>query len=229
MRTSKLSTATVIVGVGLALAASAGERPAREKKAHDPAVTAAHVTMTGGANHPTARGTAWVIYDDGTREAWGAGWTPNSGAAGNKFTSTWGTFYCDMMSAFAVWTGAGSSLYFSAWKGTANTGADLTGNSYFSLGGLASDSSGWVQVDGSISPTSFLGNSTYLFSNTAWIGVYVYSGNDVGIDTSGTGGHGFYVDYYSGTGYNEMPWNAMVRARFNGDAVPVELAGFTVE
>ena len=84
-------------------------------------------------------------------------------------------------------------------------------------------------MDGSTSSIGFVGNTSSVFSNTAWLGVYVYSSNDVGIDTNGGGSHGFYVDSYTGTGYNEMSWDAMVRARFNGDNVPVELMGFTVE
>ena len=99
-------------------------------------------------------------------------------------------------------------------------------------------------MDGSASSIGFIGNSSSVFSNTAWLGVYVYSdttgttspipgraarANDVGIDTNGGGAHGFYVESYTGTGYHEMSWDAMVRARFNGDNVPVELMGFTVE
>ncbi len=217
----------VVLMIGLAMPGVAGEKV---KKDHVPGSRSAQIKVADGTDHPEAsRATAWVIYDDGSREAWGADYAPESGAAGNKFTSTWGTFYCDIMSAFAVWTGTGSSLYFSMWTGTTSTGADLTGNTYTYATGLSSSASGWVQIDGSTSSIGFIGNTSSVFSNTAWLGVYVYSSNDVGIDTNGGGNHGFYVDSYTGTGYNEMSWNAMVRARFNGDNVPVELMGFTVE
>jgi hypothetical protein len=229
----------VVLMIGLAMPGVAGEKV---RKDHVPGSRSAQIKVTDGTDHPEAsRATAWVIYDDGSREAWGGDYTPDSGAAGNKFTSTWGTFYCDIMSAFAIWNGIGSSAYFSMWTGTTNTGTDLTGNTYTNLAGLSSSGSGWVQMDGSTSPIGFIGNTSSVFSNTAWLGVYVYSGtgtglearaarsNDVGIDTNGGGSHGFYVDSYTGTGYNEMSWNAMVRARFNGDNVPVELMGFTVE
>lgn len=225
-------TLAVIAYAGIAVTVFAGEPPTKAAKARisdDPAFIASHVKLTDGTTQPTTRGTAWVTYDDGTREGWGANWAANNGAAGNKFTSTWGTFFCDMVSGFGIWTGSGSGFYFSAWTDTTNGGADLTGNSYASLGGLASSASGWVSVDGSTSSFGFIGNSAYTFNNTAWVGAYVYSGNDIGIDTGGTGGHGFYVNTYTGTSYFEMAWNAMVRARFNGAAVPVELAGFTVE
>jgi len=217
----------VVLMIGLAMPGLAGEKV---KKDHVPGSRSAQIKVTDGTDHPEAsRATAWVIYDDGSREAWGADYAPESGAAGNKFTSTWGTFYCDIMSAFGVWTGTGSYLYFSMWTGTTNAGADLTGNAYTSASGLSSSASGWAQMDGSTSSIGFIGNTSSVFSNTAWLGVYVVSSNDGGIDTNGGGAHGFYVDYYSGTGYNEMSWDAMVRARFNGDNVPVELMGFTVE
>jgi hypothetical protein len=134
-----------------------------------------------------------------------------------------------MMSAFVMWTGTGTSLYFSMYTGTTNTGADLTGNTYTYATGLPTSGTGWVQIDGSTSSWGWIGNTSSVFSNTAWLGVWVYSGNDVGLDTNGPGSHGFYVDSYTGTGYHEMSWNAMVRARFNGDNVPVELMTFTIE
>jgi hypothetical protein len=230
----------VLLVIGLAVPGVAGEKALKIKKDHAPGAHSAQIKITDGNDQPEAvRGTQWVIYDDGTREGWGGDYAPNSGAAGNKFTSTWGTFYCDMMSGFAIWTGTGSSAFFSMWTGTTNTGADLTGNIYETFSGLSSSASGWVQMDGSTSSIGFIGNTTATFNNTAWLGMYVYSSteipgraaraNDVGIDTNGGGSRGFYVDYYSGTGYNEMSWDAMVRARFNGDNVPVELMGFTVE
>ena len=104
------------------------------------------------------------------------------------------------------------------------------GNSYTDpFTGLASSGSGWLQADGSTGAVGFIGNTSAGFSNTAWLGVYVYSGNSVGIDTNGPGSHGFYVDNYVGTGYHEMSWNAMVRARFNGSNVPVEMMSLAVE
>ena len=239
----KLLLAIFVIGglMCLALPGSAGENAAgvksktrSPKKAHlKKAGTKipGKLAITDGTKHPeAARGTQWVIYDDNSREAWGASWTPNSGARGNKFTSTWGSFYVDMMSAYVKWTTTGSSLYFSMWTATTNTGSDLQGNAYTDpFTGLASSGSGWLLADGSTSSLGFIGNSGSAFSNTAWLGVWVYSGNDVGIDTNGGGSHGFYVDSYTGSGYHEQGWNAMVRARFNGSNVPVEMMSLSVE
>ena len=237
----------VLLVFALVMPGIAGEKAGNKvKKDHVPGAYAAQIKTSDGTNHPEAvSGTAWVIYDDGSREAWGGDFVPGSGAAaGNKFTSTWGTFYCDIMSAYAIWTGTGSSLYFSMWTSTANSGSDLAGNNFNTFSGLAASGSGWVQMDGSTSAIGFIGNPASVFSNTAWLGVYITAGggpegpespqgitviNDVGIDTNGPGSHGFYVDSFTGTGYNEQSWNAMVRARFNGDNVPVELMTFTAE
>lgn len=207
-----------------------------QKKAH----AAAKASLTDGTHHPeAARGTQWVTFDDGSREVWGRDTGATSaGAAGNKFTSTWGSFYVDMMSAYVKWNGSGTSLYFSAWTGSSSSkgtkgvrAQKLVGNASLTVTGLSvATGTGWVQVDGSVTPRGWIGNSTQGFSNTAWLGVYVSSHNDVGIDTNGGGTHGFYVDYYTGSGYNqEVNWDAMVRARFNGTNVPVELMGLSVE
>jgi hypothetical protein len=228
----------IILIVAATVTGWTGEKP--EKRKRIPGTDHFQIKVTDGAGPPVTtrkaigtKAVQSVVYDDGSREAWAAATVPNSGAAGNKFLASppnnWGTFYCDIMSAFAVWTGTGVSLYYSMWTGTTNAGADLIGNTYTSLTGLPTSASGWVQVDGSTSSWGFIGNSTDSFSNTAWLGVYVYSGNDVGLDTNGPGNHGFYVDSYTGTGYNETSWNAMVRARFNGDSVPVELMSFSAE
>jgi len=67
-----------------------------------------------------------------------------------------------------------------------------------------------------------------VFNNTAWIGNDFWTGNEIGVDTNGPDSHGFLVTAYTGTGYTEQSFNAMIRARFNGDNVPVELLSFTV-
>lgn len=238
-----ISVGLVVAGAGFGLAADSTAKKAKKKRV--PGAHATQVKVTDGTDHAKAgRGTAWVIYDDASREAWGGDYGQNGGAAGNKFTSTWGTFYCDMMSAFVKWTGTGTNLFYSMWTGTANTGADLAGNTYTTISGVPTSGTTWILVNGSTSPVGFIGNTNSTFSNTAWLGVYISSPtttglrgpdsrlalpNDVGIDTNGGGSHGFYVDQYTGTGYHESAWNAMVRARFNGNAVPVELTGFTAE
>jgi len=52
---------------------------------------------------------------------------------------------------------------------------------------------------------------------------------EVGIDTNGGGGHGFSLTSSLGSGYVEYSWTALVRARFTGSGVPVELTAFSVE
>jgi len=130
---------------------------------------------------------------------------------------------------YASWPATATAFYFSMWTATGGSGSDLSGNTFTSLGGLSGAGTGWLQVDGSTASVGWIGNTTYVFNDTAWVGGWIHAGKDIGVDTDGTSGHGFYLDNYTGSNYVEMGWNAMVRARFNGDAVPVELAGFTVE
>jgi len=200
------------------------------KKARTEAQKAGKVGVTDGTHHPEAvRGTQWVTYDDGSREAWAGASVPDVAAAGNKFTSPWGSFYVDMISAYVKWVNP-VGITFSMWTATTHTGAALKGNhnvAPFSPSTISG--SGWVLVDGSITATGFIGNAASAFSNTAWLGVYVRTGTDIGIDTNGGGSHGFHVTQYQGAGYHEQSWNAMIEARFNGSNVPVEMMSLSVQ
>lgn len=183
---------------------------------------------TDGVPKESARGTAWLIYDDGSQEDWGDSYTATYDAVGNKFVSTWGTgsFFCDSVSAFAKWTSVASYSYFylSAWNNQVAPGT-ISGNSYTTINMSTASGSAWVAV----SSAGWINNSTHTFSNTAWIGNDFFTSNGVGIDTNGGGSHGFLLTAYTGTGYTEQPFNAMIRARFNGDNVPVELMSFSAE
>jgi hypothetical protein len=231
-----VSKGIIVVGLGLAVAMTAfGGEKAAKKSGAKPGAGNANYTITDGKDHPTTRGTAWLQYDDGSLESWGTNFSGSFDAAGNKFTSTWGTFYCDMVSMFASWNNSGTSLYISAWNALSGTvlqnNTAIFGHVGTSGGSPVATGTGWVSVDGSTASVNWVGNSTYVFHNTAWIGndFYASSAGDVGIDTNTTAGHGFLLTNYVGTGYAEQSWNAMIRARFNGTNVPVELAGFTVE
>jgi len=208
--------------VGLATTSFAADK----KKPTEPRVVRGQPGT--GQTPPATEATAWIQYDDGTREAWASDVTSSGGVAGNKFVSTWGTFYCDQVSVFM---GITDTYYFYVSAYTGVSGTQMTGqtSTYFSLA-TTTTASDWYFVDGSTSPYGWLGNTGYVFTNTAWVGAYYYSDSyRIGIDTSGTDHHGWQVTYYTGTGYSEGPYNAMIRARFNGDGVPVELMGFTVE
>ncbi len=170
-----------------------------------------------------SRGTGWLIYDDGTAEQWGNSYAGTYDAIGNKFTSTWGTFYCDIVRMYMQVT-TNTSGYMSAYNSL--SGTVLQGNSYITV--WPGTTTAWVEVDGSVSAFGWVGNLAYTFQNTAWIGNDFYSSFAVGIDTNGGGAHGYGVTAYTGTGYAEQSWDAMVRARFNGDNVPVELMTFSV-
>ncbi len=103
---------------------------------------------------------------------------------------------------------------------------------WFTYATTDTTATGWFFVN---TTGDFLGNTTFVFNNTAWIAAYYSTTGDtgdyynVGIDTSGPDNHGFAVDSWTGYGYAEGAYNAMIRARFNGDGVPVELMGFNVE
>ena len=180
-----------------------------------------------GQTPPSTDATAWIQYDDGTREAWAGGYTVYGGVIGNKVVSTWGTFYCDQVSAFMEIIDT-YYFYLSAYTGVAGTFMSGQTSTYYSLG-FTTTTSGWYFIDGSVSPYGWLGNTTYVLNNTAWIGAYYQTYQRNGIDTSGTDHHGWQVSAYTGTGYSEGPYNAMIRARFNGDGVPVELMSLAVE
>jgi hypothetical protein len=167
--------------------------------------------------------TSWLIYDDGTAEQWASSYTTYD-AIGNKFTSTWGTFYCDIVRMYMQFT-IDTSGFMTAYTGL--TGTSLQGYAYLTIS--PGTTTAWVEVDGSVTPQGWVGNTTFTFQNTAWIGNDFWDSGAVGIDTNGGGAHGFAVTSYHGTGYAEQSWDAMVRARFNGDNVPVELMTFSVQ
>jgi hypothetical protein len=181
--------------------------------------------VTDGVSSKAVAGTAWLIYDDNTREEWADDYTATYDAAGNRFDSTWGTgsFFCDSVSAFAKWTSSYPYFYLSAWNTQAGP-STLAGNSYTTVNPGPSSGSSWVAVNSG----GWVNNSTYTFSQTAWIGNDFFTSNGVGLDTDG-GSQGFMLTAYTGNGYTELPMNAMIRARFNGDNVPVELMSFSVE
>jgi hypothetical protein len=224
-----------VVSVGLLITAGmgtdAGAADLEDKKAKSDArrsqgLGPAPARVVGAdAELPESRGTAWVIYDDDSAEQWGAAdYSATYDVVGNKFTSTWGTFYCDIVRMYMRFT-TDTSGYMSAYN--ALSGLTLQNNSYITIS--PGTTTTWIEVDGSVAATGWIGNSAYTFQNTAWIGNDFYPSCEVGIDTNGGGTHGFGVTAYTGTGYAEQAWDAMVRARFNGDNVPVELLGFTVE
>lgn len=214
---------SVAVMFSLAVGPAIAEKPKKPKKGDGVSVA----RVSDGSQHEQVRGTQWLIYDDNSREGWGTDYSPVYDAIGNKFTSTWGTFYCDMVSAFGRWTSAGSGFYYSAWTGL--SGTTLQSNAYTSFTSLTpTTGTGWVVADGSVTPQGWIGDTAYVFNNTAWIGNDFWTGNEIGVDTNGPGSHGFLVTAYTGTGYTEQSFNAMIRARFNGDNVPVELLSFTV-
>jgi hypothetical protein len=218
----------MIVGIcvtGVAFAAVAAEK----QKPDRPRV--ARVQQGTGQPPAATEATAWIQYDDGTREDWGANYTIDGGSVGNKFTSSWGTFYCDQASAF-MQINSTTGFYLTAYTGL--SGSTLQGNDdqWFTYTTTDTTATGWFYVT---TTGDFLGNTTFVFNNTAWIAAYYSTITsalpyyDVGIDTSGPPNHGFAVTVWSGSGYSEGAYNAMIRARFNGDGVPVELMGFNVE
>lgn len=223
----RLNRTAVLVGVFALVVAVVLVYPAGAEKPHKKDGDGVQGVKSDGIPTDGARGTAWLIYDDGSREDWGDSYTSTYDAVGNKFVSTWGTgsFFCDSVSAFAKWTSASSYSYFylSAWN--SQTGPNtLTNNSYTTVYMSTGTGSAWVSVGGG----GWINNSTYTFSNTAWIGNDFFTSNGVGIDTNG-GSNGFLLADYTGSGYTEQPFNAMIRARFNGDNVPVELMSFSAE
>lgn len=222
----KFNRIVAVVGVIALVIGFALAQPVQAERPDKPKKDGVHGRFAEGNSSESpdgsTEGTAWLIYDDGTREAWGSAYSGSYDALGNKFTSTWGTFFCDSVSAFAQWNSSSPSFYLSAWN--ALSGTTLQSNSYTTVSMSSSPTSGWVGV----ASAGWINNPTYTFSNTAWIGNDFYSGAGVGVDTDG-GSHGFAVASYTGTGYAEQPFNAMIRARFNGDNVPVELMSFTAE
>ncbi len=79
---------------GLAFAAVAADK----QKPDRPRV--ARVQQGSGQTPPAIEATAWIQYDDNTREDWASSYVIDGGSVGNKFTSSWGTFYCDQASAY---------------------------------------------------------------------------------------------------------------------------------
>jgi hypothetical protein len=231
-RAFSLLLAAALVTLGLAAAAGLGmdaEAAESEAKAakREAALSQGKVPVPARiidaqAETLAPEGTDWLIYDDGTAEQWANSYSTYD-AVGNKFTSTWGTFYCDIVRMYMQFTN-NTSGYMTAYNGL--SGTVLQGYSYISVS--PGTTTAWVEVDGSVTPSGWVGNTTYTFQNTAWIGNDFYTSVAVGIDTNGGGAHGFALTAYTGTGYAEQSWDAMVRARFNGDNVPVELMTFSV-
>ena len=211
-------TITICV-IGLAFAVSAADK----EKPDGPRVVRGQPGT--GQTPPATEATAWIQYDDGTQEAWGPAYTGGE-TIGNKFTSSWGTFYCDQASAYMAISDT-YGFYLTGYTALSGSTLQNAQDDWFTIATTYVTTTGWFLVDGSVTPYSFLGNTTFVFNNTAWIGAY--DSADVGLDTSGTDHHGFSVTTWQGLGYVEGAYNAMIRARFNGDGVPVELMGFTVE
>lgn len=178
-----------------------------------------------GSHVDSPDATLLVVYDDGTFEA-------NSSVAltGNKFVSggaAWGTFYVDQMS-FYVAAVATSDFWLTNYKTINTAGTDLGDANYLNATGITQP--GWWFTDGSLTSVGWIGNSTDVFTNTAWISADNASSDYVGVDTSTGAGHGFTIASWSGDSYVEDPSvNAGLRARLNGDAVPVELQAFSIE
>ncbi len=219
----------LVVAAGQGLQVDAADNTAKKAKSEARRATglgpANAQVIAANADLPKVKGTDWLIYDDDSAEQWGnTNYSPTYDAVGNKFTSTWGTFYCDMVRMFMRFD-SDTSGYMTAWDGL--SGATLQNYSFITVSPGAGTA--WVEVDGSGTSTGWVGNPAYTFQNTAWLGNDFYTSFAVGIDTDGGGAHGFLVTAYTGTGYAEQNWDAMVRARFNGDNVPVELLAFTAE
>lgn len=166
-------------------------------------------------------GTAWLTYDDGTAESYYGG----TGAAGNVFVQTnaaWASFYCDGISAYLTYSGG---VYFTAHAGLNTAGTALTGAEDDLMGNTGSGT-GWLSW-GATGTGGFFNNPTYTWQDTAYIAAY-YS-DAIGLDTNGAGSAGFSVTSWTGAGFVDEAYNALLRARFNGPGVPVELMGLTVE
>lgn len=186
-------------------------------------------TVPGTGVFPAAvLGTAWITYDDGSMESDGntAGF-PSGGAVGNVFVPNpaWGTFYCDQFSIYHATVNSGFSMSYYAGINTAGTA--LTGNTYAHFNAASSGNGVWNLETAA---TGWVGNATANWNAAtgfAYIAAYQSATDNIGLDTSGA--HGFGVTNYTGAGFAPGAWNAMLRARFNGASVPVELVGFTVE
>jgi len=196
--------------------------------ADKPGVTPAGAAAQAGTGVPpeATRGTAWIQYDDGTSELGGWDVAPTGGNVGNIFVpgGGWGTFYADQLSVFyRAWSGGGFSV--SAYSGLNGPATALTGNSYIWF--VASPGTGTNAWHLITAAQGWIGNTTYNWNGNAYIGAYNSNNDNVGVDTSGA--HGYSCTNYSGTGYAPGAWNAMLRVRFNGPAVPVELTNFVAE
>lgn len=188
--------------------------------------TPAGVVVKGGGTHEAVRDTAWLIYDDGTAESSGLNYFPSGvDAFGNKFTSNWGTFYCDQLSVY--WLFLQSDPWIAAWRQL--NGTTLQDGIYMSLNLPTATAATWWFFDGSSTPRGFIGDTTFTWVDTAYIAADFAPNFDVGVDTTSSPQMGFSLTNRFGQGYSEGPFNAMIRARFNGDGVPVELMTFTAE
>ena len=186
----------------------------------------AGAVVKGEGPHETERDTGWLIYDDGTAEDGGLNYFPNAvDGFGNKFTSNWGTFYCDQLSVY--WLFIQSNPWIAAY-GQLN-GTTLQSNQYLQINMPTATAPTWYFFDGSSTPVGFIGDTGFTWVDTAYIGADFAPNFDVGVDTTSSPQMGFSLTNRFGQGYAEGPFNAMIRARFNGDGVPVELMTFTAE
>jgi hypothetical protein len=200
---------------GLAVAAD----PAKDE-------TPSGTAVKGGGSHPAVEGTAWVVYDDGIADTDTAAYFLAADAFGNKFTSSWGTFYCDQVSAYVVSHNGG--IFLTYWDALNTAGTSLVNYNWVSVTLPGTTASTWWLADGSTTPIDWIGNPTSAWVNTAFLGNDFNTNDVLGVDATAPH-HGFSVTSYTGPGYQEGSFNAMIRARFNGEAVPVELMTFTAE
>lgn len=213
----------------VAMIAVAGT-PEKVKPGKANATKSAVAAKAGTGTAPEAvLGTAWIQYDDNTAESDGnsEGWTSGN-AVGNVFVPppAWGTFYCDQISIYHA--SVNNNFSVSWFAGLNAGGTALTGNSYASFAAAASGNGVWNLITAA---TGWLGNASANWNaatGNAYLAGYQTNFDNIGVDTS-AGSHGFGVTTYTGAGYSGTNWNAMLRARFNGATVPVELIDFSVE
>lgn len=184
--------------------------------------------VKGQAATEATRGAAWIQYDDGTSELGMADITPNS-VVGNHYeqTAAWGTFYCQQLNLYFL---ANNSSFSVTYYAGINTGATaLTGYNYVNVGAATATNTWWL-IDGTTTPVDWIGNTASNWTGTAYLGAYNGTGENLGLDTSGTGTfHGFSLSSFVGSGYTTGTYQAMIRAEFAGPAVPVELMTFATE
>jgi hypothetical protein len=215
---------TSIVIIGLVAMVAIAQEPPKSEEGVTPVGRVTKLDHPGPQN--ATLGQAWITYDDGTQEDWGTTYS-SGGAVGNKFVqlgTAWASFYCDGISAYVDYSG---NVWMTGHVGINTAGTALTGYTDDLMLNTGSGT-GWLTWDAATTAGDFFANTTFTWQDTAWIAAY-YS-DDLGVDTNGgTPHHGFSVSSYTGSGYTEESMNVMLRARFNGPGVPVELMTFTAE